>query len=117
MSQLTDLFDNLNDWPFAVFKNLSTLMKVVVILIALSAFFPAEPLDVVSLVFWAGIMAYFANVFSSIWILGLIGAVLWITGQIIEALLLFVLATYIAPAIVVAVATIFGLDANDAMFN
>ncbi len=117
MSILTDLFDNLNDWPIAVFKNLSPLVKIVVIIIALCALLPAEPVDVINLVLWAGIMAFFANIFSSIWVLGAIGAVLWIVGQIIEALLLFVIATYLTPAVIVGIAAIFGLDANDAMFN
>lgn len=117
MSALTDMFSNLNDWPIAVFKNLTTIMKVAVILITLSAFLPAEPVDVVNLVLWAGIMAFFANVFNSIWVLGVIGAILWIIGQIIEALLFFILATYLLPAGIVVVAAIFGFDANDAMFS
>lgn len=99
MKKTNSLFNSLKGWPWQIFWRFNPVFQIIVILLALAIWAP-DPSDILVLSFWgivAGIL--FQKMIATGIVIGL-GILFWIIAQIIESLIVIIVASYLIPAIV-----------------
>ncbi len=116
MEGLQEVFDNLKGWPWTIFKSLNPIFKVLITLLALAAWAP-EPLDIIGLAIWGVIAGIFFQATTATAVVVGFGLAFWFISQLIESIVVFVIAIYLVPGFIGGMAAMFGYDATDTLFE
>lgn len=116
MTKPITFYNRIKDYPWRVFGQFNPLFKVIVFVFALAVWVP-DPLDIVAVSFWGIIAGMLFQKLVATWIIVGLGVIFWIVAQILESLLVILIATYLIPGIVGLFCYAFDADPIPVLFN